>query len=64
MRVWVRFPSRLQEIKVMIELHKNNDLTYNPTSVIFLGKEFPAPVDIIILLAWQYIGNLLREKHN
>jgi len=48
----------------MIELHKNNDLTYNPTSVIFLGKEFPAPVDIVILMAWQYIGNLLREKHN
>jgi hypothetical protein len=48
----------------MIELHKNNDLAYNPTCVRFLGKEFPAPIDIIILMAWQEIYNLLREKHN
>jgi hypothetical protein len=48
----------------MIEIHKNNDLSYNPTSVVFLGKEFSAPIDIVILMAWQYIFNLLKKEKN
>jgi hypothetical protein len=46
----------------MLEFDVNNFLSYNPTCVIFLGKKFTAPVDIVILLAWQLIYNILINK--
>lgn len=36
--------------------------SYQPTKVIYRGKEFPAPVDGVVLMAWDYIGELLEER--
>lgn len=35
-------------------------LSYQPKKVVHKGKEFPAPVDISVLLAWDYIIYLLK----
>lgn len=39
----------------------NGKLSYQPTKVIYKDKEFPAPVDIITLLAWDYVVELLKK---
>ncbi len=45
----------------MLELHDGN-LSCNYTKVIYRGKEFPAPVDIVVLLAWDHIICLLQTS--
>lgn len=38
----------------------NGSLTYQPTCVIYKGKEYPAPVYLKTLLAMDYIVDLLK----
>lgn len=46
----------------MIEIH-DGSLTYNGyKTVIYKGKEFKAPIDIVILQAWDYIIHSLKYK--
>jgi hypothetical protein len=45
----------------MLELD-NSRLTYQPTKVIYKGKEYPAPVFLTTLLAWDYINKILKEN--
>lgn len=40
----------------------NGRLVYQPTKVVYRGKEFQAPVFLRTLLAWDYIYELLKEK--
>lgn len=43
----------------MIEVD-DGTLAYNGyTKVIYKGKEFKAPVDIIVIMSWEYICNLI-----
>lgn len=44
----------------MLELD-NGSLTYQPTCVIYKGKEFKAPIDILILMSYDYIYELLKS---
>jgi hypothetical protein len=44
----------------MIEIH-DGGLSYSGyTKVIYRGKEFTAPVDIVILCVWDYMIHLLE----
>ena len=38
----------------------NGSLVWQPTKVIYKGKEYPAPVFLPTLLSMDYISNLLR----
>ncbi len=38
----------------------NGSLAWQPTKVIYKGKEYPAPVFLTTLLSMDYIANLLR----
>lgn len=44
----------------MIEID-NGSLCWQPTSVIYKGKEFKTPIDIIILMSYDYILELLKS---
>tara|TARA_R110000868_G_scaffold44523_2_gene148550 strand:+ start:780 stop:938 length:159 start_codon:yes stop_codon:yes gene_type:complete len=45
-----------------IELH-DGSLSYNGwTKVIYRGKEFNAPIDALILMAWDYMIHLIETK--
>lgn len=43
----------------MLELDKGN-LVWQPTCVIYKGKEYPAPVYLTTLLSMDYIVDLLK----
>ena len=45
----------------MIELHKGQ-LSWNPKSVIFEGKEYPAPLDLLPILVYRTILEVLIER--
>ncbi len=55
-------PVLTTKIKVMLELH-DGSLSCGYTKVIYRGKEFPAPVDIVVLLAWDYVIHLLQTSN-
>ena len=44
-----------------MEMH-NGSLSYEVTKVIYKGKEFDAPVDASVLMQWDYIYELLKNK--
>jgi hypothetical protein len=44
----------------MLELD-NGRLVWQPTKVIYKGKEFPAPVFLSTILGWDYIAHLLKS---
>jgi hypothetical protein len=44
-----------------MEIH-NGNLSYEVKKVIYRGKEFDAPIDISVLMAWDYIYQLLKNK--
>ena len=44
----------------MIEFH-NGSLTYQPTCVIYKGKEFKAPIDILVIMGYEYIYELVKS---
>jgi hypothetical protein len=44
-----------------MEIH-NGSLSYEVTKVIYKGKEFDAPVEISVLMSWDYIYELLKKK--
>jgi len=46
----------------MLELH-DGSLSCSYTKVIYRGKEFPVPVDIVVLLAWDYVIHLLQTSN-
>jgi hypothetical protein len=46
---------------MIIELHYGS-LYYYPTKVIYKKKEFKAPIDIIVLMSWDYICTELLNK--
>lgn len=46
----------------MLELD-NGSLTYQPTCVIYNGKEFKAPIDMIVLMSYDYIYQLLKTDN-
>ena len=39
----------------------NGNLIWQPTKVIYKGKEYPAPVFLTTLLSMDYIANLLKS---
>jgi len=45
-----------------IAIHDGSLGYVNYTTVIYRGKEFTAPVDILILYAWDYIIHLLETE--
>lgn len=45
----------------MIELH-NGNLFYYPKKVIYMGKEFDAPVDAVVLMGYEIFYNELKER--
>lgn len=47
----------------MIELD-GGQLTWTPKSVIFEGKEYQAPLDLLPILAMQVMVELLTERKN
>ena len=45
----------------MLELH-DGSLSCSYTKVIYRDKEFSAPVDIVVLLVWDYVIHLLQTS--
>ncbi len=43
-----------------LELDTNKTLTYEPTEVIYKGRSYKAPVDLIVLQSMDYIYKLLK----
>jgi hypothetical protein len=43
----------------MIELDTIG-LSYQPEKVVYKGKKFSAPVDISVLMSWDYMIHLLK----
>ncbi len=41
----------------------NGQLVWQPTKVIYKGKEYPAPVFLTTLLSMDYITNLLKSGY-
>jgi hypothetical protein len=47
---------------MQLDLHDGSLFFNKWTSVIYKGKEFNAPVDIHVLMTWDYIIHLLKNK--
>jgi hypothetical protein len=51
------------KINNIIEIH-NGSLSYEVTKVIYKDKEFDAPIDVSVLMQWDYIYQLLKNKED
>ena len=59
-QISVHLPKQI--VMAHIELH-DGSLSYNGwTKVNYRGKEFNAPVDALILMAWDYMIHLIETK--
>ena len=45
-----------------MEIDMDNKLAWIPKTVVFEGKEYPAPLDILPLMACRVILEMLEEK--